>query len=184
MSMTVYVFFESLALSLALSADALAIGFSYGASKIKVPLRSALTIGTICAAVLAVALFTGNIVQQFLPSYIIKYGSFIILAALGLVKLADLENSNLNTDADNNKTISFSESVALAGGLSLDGLAAGFSAGMSAIDPIIAIFFTLIFTTAAIKLSSNTARRLFKTQPKGIRFFGLILIVLAVLKLF
>ena len=54
-------------LSASVSADALAVGFSYGASRIHVPLRSLLMIAAICTAVTGGFVCLGTIALPIIP---------------------------------------------------------------------------------------------------------------------
>lgn len=180
---TFYTLIEATALALALSADALTAGFTYGASRVKIPFVSALTVGVIGSGVLAFSLFAGTLGAAVVPPSVGRWLSFAILAVLGLVKLAGMEeHASPYCDADRNKVLSLSEACALAAALSLDSLAAGFSSGMTGAGVWAAVLLTLAFTTGAVLLGARCGNAL-PVQAKYLRYLGLVFILLAVCKI-
>ena len=144
----------------ALSLDALVASFSFGASGIKIPIKSSIIITIITTAVLAVALFLGAAFSQFIPANVATYIASGILITIGLVKLFDsiikgyikrhkgLEKKinfrimslkfmlniyadPIEADADNSKVLSLAEAVGLAFVLSVDSLTVGLGAGLA-----------------------------------------------------
>lgn len=142
----------------ALSLDAFAAAFGYGAGKIKIPFLSTVIVSLICSAFLAAALFAGKAVSGFLSDTARTAICFSMLLLIGLIKLSDSLIKNyirrhkpidksfkfrflslkfiLNVyadpetaDADSSKTLSAGEAAALAVALSLDGITAGLGVG-------------------------------------------------------
>ena len=152
----------------ALSIDAFVASFAYATSKIKIPFKSALIINVVSTTILGIALFFGSIVSRFIPSIFTTSICFTMLLMLGLAKLFDstlkallgtrgsltrnyefkvsdfrfflkVYIDNTAADVDHSLILSPKESFSLALALSLDGLAAGFGAGL-----VSANFFQII----------------------------------------
>ena len=86
MSASVY---DILLLVTALSVDAFAACFIYGADRVKIPLLSACIITGVSSAVLLAFLLLGGLMQQLLPEGFSAFLSFLLLFLLGLLKLFD-----------------------------------------------------------------------------------------------
>ncbi len=76
-------------LIIALSVDAFAAGFAYGADKVKIPPLSAIIVALISDVLLILSLFIGNLFKAYIPPALTVALSFLILFALGTVKLFD-----------------------------------------------------------------------------------------------
>ena len=150
---------SSLLLVIALCTDAFATSLTYGISKIKISLVSAIIISLTGAIFLAVALFFSGIVRQLVSIEICSIFSVVLLFLIGITSLfqntiksylkAHKGKANVSfslfsisfaidifldekaADADNSKTISPKEALMLAIALSVDSIAMGFSAGLS-----------------------------------------------------
>jgi len=162
---TLQIILEALLITLALSTDAFATGFAYGANKIKMPFLSILIINIICSAVLGASLFFGSLIGNYIPGYITLIICVVILIILGLIKIFDSYVKNLikrkqgidkkikfsllnlkfmlniyatpeNADVNRNKILSAKESIALAIALSLDGLTVGLGTGLTDENPV------------------------------------------------
>jgi len=167
-------------LALTLSLDALAVSFSYGCNKIKIPLSSICLISIICTGILGVAFLFGSFIAPFIPEWIAMGLSFSILLIIGIVKLLDsITKSIIRKHADINKEVKLSifnfkfilrlyadpeaadvdvsrvldhrEAVLLAIPLSLDGFAVGFGAALLSFDNWIITFFIFI----ALSIAAN-----------------------------
>lgn len=172
----------ALILGLSLSADALASGFAAGASRLRVPLHSAVAAATVSAAFVAVGMATGNVSALFLPEVVKKYLSFFVLAVFGLIKLAGAGSSFPTADKNRDRNLSVSEGVSLGAALSVDGLAAGFGVMATAGMVICATAFTFLFTAAALYLGAKGGSGM-KSGRWGNVAAGLALIILAVQKI-
>ena len=162
---------EALAITAALSIDALVSGFAYGTNKIKIPFISGMIINLICSAVLAAALFAGSFIGAFIPQSVTLIICASLLIALGLIKIAgsafgalarrrpDLDKEIIfslfslkfilrvgvkpeDADADKSKVLRPAEAVAIAIAVSIDGLAAGLGAGL--VNPGFAAYLLII----------------------------------------
>ena len=64
-----------LSLILALSLDTFMAALSYEANKIKIPISSNFIISLICALFLFISLLLGNVLNLFIPEFILKWFS-------------------------------------------------------------------------------------------------------------
>lgn len=191
---------EAAAISLALSVDSFIAAFSYGTSKIKIPLPSVGIISVTGSLITGLSMLAGSFVKDFIPPGFTTLLSFGILFLLGVLKLFE-SSEPANADKDNSHSISAKEALSLSAALSLDGCAAGFGASLSAgtpaspgaaaagtvssLAPVAAVFlFSLIFgvlmVLAGSHIGNKTAGRL-PIKPGIIG--GLLLILLAVARL-
>jgi putative Mn2+ efflux pump MntP len=176
------IFAMSIILSLSVSADALACGYSAGASKLKVPLSGAVAAATVSAAFIAVGMTAGNLSAPFIPEAVGKYISFTLLAVFGLLKLADTGGDSLRADCNQDKRLSVPEGAALGSALSVDGLAAGFANMATAAAIVCTTACTFVFTAAALFFGAKGGRGV-KSGRTGNIVAGLALVILAVEKI-
>ena len=205
--------FNSILLVGALSIDAFVASFAYATSKIKIPFKSALMINVVSTTILGIALFTGSFVSKFIPSVFTTSICFAMLLMLGLTKLFDstlkaligpkgsltrnyefkvsdfrfflnVYIDNTAADVDHSLTLSPKESFSLALALSLDGLAAGFGAGLVAANFIQIIIFSLIINIIAILGGCFVGNKIAEKTELNLSWLsGVTLILLAFLKL-
>ena len=207
-----YILLESLLLTLALSTDAFIASLSYGSNKIKIPWSSALVISSVCTGVLGVSILLGSLLKGFIPGGIFKYISFVILMLLGLVKLMDniikflinryseynkeirfymfnlkfilnIYANPSDADIDESKTLSPKEAFSLALALSLDSFAAGIGVAMGDINIVAVLAFSTFLSLKLIKLGELIGNRIRNKIPLISWLGGILLIVLAFLKL-
>lgn len=76
-------------LIIALSVDAFAASFAYGVDKVKIPPISAVIVTALSDFILIASLFIGNLFKAYIPASLTTLLSFLILFALGLIKLFD-----------------------------------------------------------------------------------------------
>ena len=76
-------------LIIALSADAFAAGFAYGADKVKIPPLSAVIVAVLSDILLMASLLIGGILKAYIPPACTVFFSFSILFVLGSIKLFD-----------------------------------------------------------------------------------------------
>lgn len=194
------IFLEAAAISLALSVDSFIAAFSYGTSKIKIPLSSVGIISVTGSLITGLSMLAGSFVKDFIPPGFTTLLSFGILFLLGVLKLFE-SSSPANADKDNSHSISAKEALSLSAALSLDGCAAGFGASLSAgipaspgaaaagtvssLVPVAAVFlFSLIFGVLTVLAGSHIGNKAAGRLPikPGI-IGGLLLILLAVARL-
>ena len=165
----------------------------------------------VSAGTLAFSLAMGNWLQGFFPGWVTKGICFLVLLALGLIKLLDgavktlirqfgRNAARLNfcslrfvltvyadpepADLDQSNVISPKEAASLALALSLDGLAVGFGAAMGDMNALAAVFGVLVINALAILAGVWLGNGAAGKLPFPISWLGgVILIVIAVLKL-
>ena len=197
----------------ALSIDAFVASFAYATSKIKIPFKSALIINVVSTTILGIALFAGNFVSRFIPSIFTTSICFTMLLMLGLAKLFDstlkallgtrgsltrnyefkvsdfrfflkVYIDNTAADVDHSLILSPKESFSLALALSLDGLAAGFGAGLVSANFFQIILFSLIVNIVAILGGCFIGNKIAEKTELNLSWLsGVTLILLAFLKL-
>lgn len=78
---------ESLLLVCSLCIDTFVTSIAYGTNKIKIPFSSAIIINGTCSLFLAISLFIGSILKDFLNPSISTSISFCLLFLLGVYRL-------------------------------------------------------------------------------------------------
>jgi len=197
---------ESILLVTSLCMDAFVASFGYGTNKIKIPFTSVTVINFVCSALLAISLFLGSVIKDFLPESLSIGICFTILMVLGVsrflegviktylrkkstnrknikVKLLDL-NFILDVYVDNSRILSPSEAFYLAIALGLDGIAVGFGSGLANINYIQVVLFSLISDMVAVLIGCYLGRKFVEKVNLNLSWLsGLILIILAFMKL-
>ena len=203
---------QSVLLSAALSADAVAACFAYGVEKIVIPPRSAAAITLICSLLLTLAMSLGVAAAPLFPGSVAQGIGFVAMLALGIVKLFDSliksfikRHSSLDkrvrfrlsglrfiihiyanpqdADSDHSRTLSVGESAALAVALSADGIAAGFGAGLAGFNIPVAALASLLICPAAIIGGCMLGNSAANRIKRDLSWVGgAMLIVLAMLK--
>lgn len=205
---------EAAILASSLSLDAFIASFAYGSNRIKIPFSSVLVIDLVCGGILGASLFLGTLLRPYLSPGVSNLVCFLILFAIGVVKLLDnltktlirkhgglskdIRFSLLNlrfvlnvyadpekADADCSKSISFAEAVSLSIALSLDGMAVGFGAALGDVNSAAVFLASLLTNAAAVLLGAHIGNRVASSLRFHVTWLsGAILIVMAVLKLF
>lgn len=212
MDVTLPSLLEAFLLVAAVSLDSFVASFAYGTNKIKIPPLSVAVISVICSGMLAVSLFFGSLLRDYVPEAVTKGKCFTILFLLGVVKLFDsaikmrirkhkidrqMKFSFLSlqvilnvyadpekADIDRSKVLSPLEAVSVAVALSLDGLAVGFGAGLASIDFFQAVVICLLFSAVTVGIGSLLGRKLAEKTNLNLTWVGgVLLLVLAFLKL-
>lgn len=213
MDCIIYIILEAVLFTLALSTDALIASLAYGSNKIKIHWSSALIIAFICTGILGLSLFIGSLIKAIIPEGVLQYISFTILILLGLAKLMDnmikafinkytiidkelkFTMFNLNfilniyanpseADLDQSKTISSREALSLALALSLDSMAAGLGAAIGDINIPAVLLLSIVLTVISIKFGEFIGNKISNKIPFISWLGGIILIVVAFLKIF
>ena len=180
---------EGVILAMACSLDAFAASFAYGGKRMRIPWLSGLLVTLICTAFLGGSLWLGDWVRQFLPSWLTVTVCFGILLILGFLKLWDgVKNKSPDpekADKNGDMIISPLEAALLAVGLSLDGLAVGFGAGVGSVNILAAVVASAVIGLAAVTGGCRLGGKLARALPFNLSWAsGVILIGMAVLKLF
>lgn len=204
---------ESIIIVTALSMDAFVASFAYGTNKVKIPFSSVTVINVICSSILAVSLFFGALISEFVAEEVTHIVCFLILFILGVIKFSEsiiewlierkgnFENSILfiflglkfkinispgekEKYTNSAKILKPSEAAPLSIALSLDGLAVGFSAALANANSLQIVIFSLISDMVAVMLGGFIGRRVAEKISFNLSWLsGLLLIVLAFLKL-
>lgn len=207
------VLFQAWILVSALAIDAFACSFGYGVSKIKIPFKSVLVINAVCTSLLAVGLFLGAILNNFLSEDIAGWIAFIILFVLGISKIFDSglkriirKNNGIDkdfkfslfnlafiftvyadpeeADVDHSKELSPKEAMPLAIAVGLDGLSVGIGIGITMISPFLILGLSLISDIIAVMLGAYFGNKLAKKINWDLSWIaGAILIIIAILEI-
>jgi len=201
-----------LSLILALSLDTFMAALSYEANKIKIPISSNFIISLICALFLFISLLLGNVLNLFIPEFILKWFSFIILFGIGLFKIfdnrikkfikkRDFKSKSINfsfcnlkfilqiysdysyADMDKSKSLSPTEAISLALALSIDGLSAGLAFNTDIIFGLL-IFIVCLTVNVLFILLAKAFNNLFNNSKIDFSLLGgFIFIILAICRL-
>ena len=175
------IFTVSMILALSVSADALACGFAAGASRLRVPMGSAITAAAVSAAFVAIGMAAWYYSAPLIPESVTRYISFSVLAVFGLLKLCG-GAGGFSADCNSDRVLSAGEGAALGAALSVDGLAAGFGCMGGLRMLLCSSAFTLLFTACALYFGAKGGRGV-RPGRSGNLAAGMALIVLAVQKL-
>lgn len=204
---------EAVILASTLSVDAFLASFAYGSNNIKIQFPTVLIISLVSSGMLGIFLFLGGIVRPYLPPEVCSVLCFAVLFLIGMTKVLDnlmksvirrvgrmTKNIHFSlfhlrfilsvyadpeaADVDRSGSISLMEACSLALALSLDGMAAGFGAGLGEVNGVL-IFLASFFTnTFAVVLGEMTGNRVSSRLRFNMSWLsGIILIALAVTKL-
>ena len=203
---------EILLLVLSVSIDSFIASISYGSSKIKIPLISALIVDIISSSMLGISLILGSFLQNYISINTAKIISFIILFFLGFYRLFEsLLKSYINNkskdlsllkfklfdlnfvlqvyanetkaDIDKSKVLSYKEAIYLSVALSLDSLAVGFGSSLILINYVQVFIVSIIIGLLAILLGSLLGKRFVDITNLSLAWLsGAMLIVLAFLR--
>lgn len=204
---------QSIILVVSLCIDAFVVSFGYGANKIKIPFSSTTVINIVCSTILAISLFAGSIVRNFLPDNLtiaICFGILFILGCARLFeslfkshlkknditsksfdfKIFDIKfNMNLSADEEvldnnNQRILKPAEAFTLAIACSLDGLAIGFGSGLAGVNYFQVVGFSLISDMVAVMLGCFLGRKVAEKIELNLSWLsGTLLLVLAFMKL-
>lgn len=148
-------------IALVLSLDAFTFGVSYGVNKIRLPLKSALTIAIMGFIIAMGAMNLGEILFDYIV-YGDKLGG-IILIAMGIYMAADIRGGAKTilrkpetTDINRDGAIEISEAMAIGMALSLDscGVVIG-TANLGFILPVTIMIMELLFMSLGIKIGQK-----------------------------
>lgn len=213
MGISLFSVLEAVVLVTALSVDSFVASFAYGADKIKIPIRSVLTISGICSGILMLSLLIGSLLRPYIPEGVTGAVCFILLLVLGVMKLFDSSIKTLirrhsglkkkftfslfhlnfilniyatpqKADQDHSSVLSPSEASALALALSLDGLTVGFGAGLGNIHVVEAVFCSFVMGIVAVLGGSLLGNKIAEKLRFDLSWLsGVLLILLAVFKI-
>jgi putative sporulation protein YtaF len=178
--------FTILFIGIAANLDNLGIGVSYSLKSTKIPFVSNLLIAVVSMVAAYISITAGTLISQYISLSIANYVGGFLLIILGLKCIIDcikLEkekshvfvqstNSNLSKvirepdalDLNNDKVISWKESVLLGSALAINCLAIGFGAGITGISPLYATFSVGLFSVLTIAIGSSVGSKLSGTR--------------------
>lgn len=200
------------ALAAALSLDTFTAAIALGAQKIRLPLPSLLTLSLTCSASMWLAVILGDFAGDWISPRTASLIGCIVLVGMGAVRLFDsmvkrklqrlldgqgivLRYQNLkiflqvcvdSTQADFNRSQSLSipEAASLAAALSLDGLAAGFGAGMLNTSSILLFVLAMGCHLLAAAVGCRTGERVARHFQGDLSWLaGMVLILLGLSRL-
>lgn len=198
----------------ALSLDAFAASFVYGADHVKIPAASVCILTTLSTGILFIFLLLGKGFGLLIPERAAAIICFLLLFILGIIKLFDstlksmirksgihkkkvyFSFSNLNfiltvyadpatANGDDISVLSPSEALSLGIALSLDSAAVGIGAGMMTLHLPLAIFLSAVLNMTAILCGSFLGRAAARRMNTDLSWLsGILLLILAFSKLF
>ncbi|MFC5401115.1 manganese efflux pump [Cohnella soli] len=191
--------FSILIIGIAANIDNLGIGVTFGARSIKVPLLSNILIALLSMAATYLAMSAGLYLSHLIsPFWGNLTGGFVIIF-LGIwgirAALASGKNSGGNTeyndpnhvsdslvdrtDKNNDRVISWGESISLGFALAINCIASSLGAGASGVSPILTAvsvgLFSLLSVDVGIRLGSRVAK---SWIGKYSNFLGCILLII------
>lgn len=205
---------EILLLVLSVSIDSFIASISYGSSKIKIPIISALIVDIISSSMLGFSLIFGSFIQNYISINAAKLISFMILFFLGFYRLFEgLLKSYINNktkdstplqfklldlnfvlqvyanetkaDIDKSKVLSYKEAIYLSVALSLDSIAVGFGSSLILINYIQVFIVSIIIGLLVIIFGSLLGKRFAEMTNLNLSWLsGAMLIILAFLRVF
>lgn len=159
--------FEIILLIAALSVDSLAAAVSYGLAKIRIGFSRSLLISIICSIFFVFSAAFAGIIGGYIPERVTKVVSFLILLVIGIIKLAEKEKSEQPEKLSAAKTVLFAVSM------SVDGLAAGFGAGLTAEDNLWAVgVMACVITFITVYFGNAVGLRVNKNAPAVVQKLG------------
>lgn len=173
------IFIEVILLVAALSADSFAASVSYGLSGIRIGFFRSLLISLVCSAFLLTSVLLADLAEDFIPTILTTIGSFGILFVTGLIKLLQKPETTEPEQLSFPKTIIFSVTM------SLDGIAAGFGAGLAAEDGVIILAIAApIITFLTVYIGNVAGLKLNRRAPSFLqKVGGAVIMLIAVSKL-
>ncbi len=180
---------SALLFCLSVSADSLAIGFSFGLRKFRPTAFTVAATGLTACAFSAVSLISGRLLSGFIPQAAGDAAGFLILAALGIYTiLCGFKSSRGKAEEVESRALSIKQSVFLSLALSFDALGAGVGYSISGawslwVPPGVGAFH-MLFLLIGFFISGKTAGRLcFSQKAVGI-LSGIIILGVAVSRFF
>lgn len=205
--------FQAVMLTFALSLDTFTAGIALGAQKICLPMRSLMALSLTCSLSLWAAMLLGGAAGEWITPRLASLIGCGVLVVMGSVRLCDgllkkflrrcceknggmvLRFKNLKiflqvcvdcTQADFNRSqsLSVAEAVSLAAALSVDGLAAGFGAGILEQNHWLILCIALVMNLTAAQIGWKLGRHFSERFESNISWVaGVVLIALGFVKL-
>lgn len=204
---------QSLILVLSLCIDTFVTSIVYSSNKIKIPVVSGLIIDTICSLFLAISLFFGYLIKDFIPINIASTISFLLLLILGVYRLFEAFFKNLikkyydkgspltfkifefkfilqiyadeiKADLDESKILSPKEAFFLAVALSLDSLTVGFGCSLGSVNYLATVLLSFLVGALLLVLGGYVGKNISKNYNLNLSWLsGVFLIILAFIRI-
>ena len=204
---------QSLILVLSLCIDTFVTSIVYSSNKIKIPVVSGLIIDTICSLFLAISLFFGYLIKDFIPINIASTISFLLLLILGVYRLFEAFFKNLikkyydkgspltfkifefkfilqiyadevKADLDESKLLSPNEAFFLAVALSLDSLTVGFGCSLGTVNYLATVLLSFLVGALLLVLGGYVGKNISKNYNLNLSWLsGVLLIILAFIRI-
>lgn len=204
---------QSLILVLSLCIDTFVTSIVYSSNKIKIPVVSGLIIDTICSLFLAISLFFGYLIKDFIPINIASTISFLLLLILGVYRLFEAFFKNLikkyydkgspltfkifefkfilqiyadevKADLDESKILSPKEAFFLAVALSLDSLTVGFGCSLGTVNYLATVLLSFLVGALLLVLGGYVGKKISKNSNLNLSWLsGALLIILAFIRI-
>jgi len=204
---------QSLILVLSLCIDTFVTSIVYSSNKIKIPVVSGLIIDTICSLFLAISLFFGYLIKDFIPINIASTISFLLLLILGVYRLFEAFFKNLikkyydkgspltfkifefkfilqiyadeiKADLDESKILSPKEAFFLAVALSLDSLTVGFGCSLGTVNYLATVLLSFLVGALLLVLGGYVGKKISKNYNLNLSWLsGALLIILAFIRI-
>lgn len=171
--------FEIILLIAALSVDSLAAAIGYGLAKIRIGFSRSVLISIICSIFLVFSAAFAGVIGGYIPEGATKVISFLILFIIGIIKLFEKEKSEQPEKLSAAKTVLFAVSM------SVDGLAAGFGAGLTAEDNLWAVgALACLITFVTVYFGNFVGIKVNRNAPAFVqKLGGVAIIIVGVCKL-
>lgn len=203
---------ESLLLVCSLCIDTFVASIAYGTDKIKIPFSSTIIINFTCSLFLAISLFIGSILKDFLNPNIATIISFCLLFLLGVYRLFEsffkkyikkcsdigvpltfkvfdfkfvlqIYADEIKADYDNSKILTPKEALYLSVALSLDSLAVGFGSSLGNINYLEVLILSIIIGFIALSSGGYLGRKFAQKVDVNLSWLsGAMLIALSIMR--
>lgn len=198
---------HSFLLVTALSLDSFIASLAYGTKHIRIPLQSAIVISAIGVLFLSISLYTANLLQQWIPSWLCSSISFSIFFLIGLSSIfqgtiksvlkkykrkqlafeysgisfvLDVYLDETKADSDHSNYLSMKEATYLAIALSIDSLVSGFALGISILHPFPVLIISFFMGVFVILFGSFLGKTVFHRSDYDVSWMsGILFFILA-----
>lgn len=180
---------ETFIICLILSIDLSIISFSYGISKIKIPLTSIIGIVFINFLISGLGILFSYLFTKIVAEIYFTYASIILIFLIGLISFVkEIKHKNnyfeICQDKNNDKILSLKESIFLGFALSIDSFCVGLSLKHSFTIIFSYFCFILLFSFSSILIFSKIGYKISK-KPLNLSWLsGICLIIFSLVKFF
>ncbi|RED59132.1 manganese efflux pump [Cohnella phaseoli] len=191
--------FSIVIIGIAANIDNLGIGVTFGARSIKVPLLSNILITLLSMAATYLAMSAGLFLSHFVSPFWGNLTGGIVIILLGIwgIRSAVVSGKNLvgnaefidnnnapdcladKTDKNNDRVISWAESISLGFALAINCIASSLGAGASGVPPLLTAISVGLFSLLSVDIGIRLGSRVAKSWiGKYSNFLGCILLII------